>query len=234
MAIESKLAAIQKDLKAPKDNYNSFGKYKYRTCEQILEAIKPFLAQHELLIILYDDIIEVGGQNYVKATVKLKDLNDGSFIETSAFARESATKSGMDAAQITGACSSYARKYALNGLFAIDDTKEADTDEHAEEAQQRAKKDTPKKQAAPAAAKAPAADPAAEQSAPPPVLCDWCQKPITRTEKYTAERIIKESENLFNGKHFCMDCLGKIKTQKKANEKAAEKAKKEGGAQNAE
>ena len=118
------LNEIQTTLNAPKNLLNKFGGYNYRSCESILEALKPNLAQHKATLIITDDVVEVGGRIYVKATVTLT-AKDQSWQST-AFARESETKKGMDESQITGAASSYARKYALNGLFAIDDTKDAD------------------------------------------------------------------------------------------------------------
>ena len=122
------LTAIQCALKAPKSRYNSFGKYSYRSCEDILEAVKPFLEEHNALLTLVDEIVEVGGRVYVKATAK---FGTEDFCETvTAYAREPETKKGMDESQITGTASSYARKYALNGLFLIDDTKDPDTDEY--------------------------------------------------------------------------------------------------------
>jgi len=117
------LNRIQKELKAPKSQVNNFGKYKYRSCEDILEAVKPLLGDKALT--LRDEIVLIGDRHYVKATAGLSDGEKN--IEVSAFARESLDKKGMDLAQITGATSSYARKYALNGLFCIDDTKDADT-----------------------------------------------------------------------------------------------------------
>jgi hypothetical protein len=122
------LKAVQMELKAPKSQFNSFGKYKYRSCEDILEAAKPLCIKHDLLLMLSDDVVNVGASNYVKATARIIGV-DGEF-STDAFARESVTKKGQDDSQITGTASSYARKYALNGLFCIDDTKDADTDEH--------------------------------------------------------------------------------------------------------
>lgn len=120
---------IQAELKAPKGQFNSFGKYKYRSCEDIVEAAKPVLFKHGCHINLSDDMVQVGDRIYVKAvaTVFKGDVVIGT---STAFARESFDKKGMDDSQITGTASSYARKYALNGLFAIDDTKDADTDEH--------------------------------------------------------------------------------------------------------
>ena len=122
--IDERLIHIQGELKAPKSQENKFGGYKYRSCEDILEAVKPLLKKEKVTLTISDDIVEVGGRVYVKATATLSDGEDT--ITTSAFAREAETKKGMDDSQITGSASSYARKYALNGLFAIDDTKDAD------------------------------------------------------------------------------------------------------------
>ncbi len=124
------LQKIQTELKAPKGQTNAFGKYKYRSCEDILEAVKPILAKHGAYLTISDEMVEVGGRVYVKATASLiKD--QVVFASVSGYAREAENKKGMDDAQITGAASSYARKYALNGLFCIDDTKDADaTNDH--------------------------------------------------------------------------------------------------------
>lgn len=119
------LAQIQSELKAPKGQRNNFGKYNYRSCEDILEAVKPLLNVRGLAIIITDDIVQIGERYYVRATATIYD-SEGSYISNSALAREELKRTGMDASQITGATSSYARKYALNGLFAIDDTKDAD------------------------------------------------------------------------------------------------------------
>ena len=128
----NKLHEIQHRLKAPKGQYNNFGKYKYRSCEDILEAVKPILYEVGCTLTFSDDIVLVGDRYYVKAIVKLKDGEDRSVIDTAvAYAREDEDKKGMDGSQITGTASSYARKYALNALFCIDDTKDADTDEYA-------------------------------------------------------------------------------------------------------
>lgn len=125
--IVKKLSEIQQKLKAPKNQFNKFGGYNYRSCEDILEAVKPILGNCVLTIT--DDIREVGGRVYVQATARLSDGSD--VVEVNALARESETKKGMDDSQITGAASSYARKYALNGLFCIDDNKESDqTNQH--------------------------------------------------------------------------------------------------------
>lgn len=124
----TKLISIQKELKVPKSQRNTFGNYNYRNCEDILEAVKPLLAKYECVLTLSDSIEAVGSRYYVKATARVTDGKDT--IEVTAYAREAETKKGMDDSQITGSTSSYARKYALNGLFAIDDTKDADTDEY--------------------------------------------------------------------------------------------------------
>lgn len=123
------LRLIQQELKAPKGQYNSFGKYHYRSCEDIVESVKPLLAKHGVQLTLTDDIVMVGDRIYVKATATLYDEKGVSETAT-AFAREPEQKKGMDESQITGTASSYARKYALNGLFLIDDTKDPDTDEY--------------------------------------------------------------------------------------------------------
>lgn len=122
-----RLIEIQKELKAPKGQYNSFGKYKYRNCEDILEAVKPLLSTRNLFITLNDDIVAVNDRYYVKATATIYDDTGKEIAHTCAYAREEENKKGMDGSQVTGASSSYARKYALNGLFAIDDTKDSDT-----------------------------------------------------------------------------------------------------------
>lgn len=123
-----KLSAIQMELKAPKGQYNSFGKYSYRSCEDILEAVKPLLSKNGLTLLLTDEPVAVGNRVYIKATARL--MGDNDVIEVTAYAREPEDKKGMDTSQVTGTASSYARKYALNGLFLIDDTKDADTDEY--------------------------------------------------------------------------------------------------------
>lgn len=124
--IGQKLVDIQRKLKAPKGQYNSFGKYKYRSCEDILEAVKPLLAKEGCVLVITDDVVQVGERYYIKATAKITDSEDGSSITTSAFAREAFEIKGQQEAQTTGSASSYARKYCLNGLFLIDDTKDSD------------------------------------------------------------------------------------------------------------
>lgn len=146
----SKLQEIQHKLKAPKGQYNSFGKYKYRSCEDILEAVKPILNEVGCTLTLSDEPVLIGDRYYIKATATLKGTDVNEVV--TAYAREDLEKKGMDGCQVTGTASSYARKYALNGLFCIDDTKDADTDEYAN---QTAKKpaSAPKQTPAPAPVK---------------------------------------------------------------------------------
>ena len=120
------LIAIQSELKAPKSQFNRFGGYKYRKAEDILEAVKPLLAKQKCTLIITDDVVLIGNRIYVKATATIKN-EKGECETTNGWAREEETKKGMDGSQITGASSSYARKYALNGLFAIDDNADSDT-----------------------------------------------------------------------------------------------------------
>lgn len=132
------LMAVQAELKAPKNQHNSFGKYDYRSAEDIIEAVKPLLKDNGLFLNMSDDIVLIGDRYYVKATVKVVDVVTGESVQTSALAREASQKKGMDESQVTGTASSYARKYALNGLFAIDDNRDADTDEYAAQTRQSA------------------------------------------------------------------------------------------------
>lgn len=128
MNVYEKLQKVQEELKVPKDQFNSFGKYKFRNCEDILEELKPLLAEHKLALTITDTIENIGDRFYVVATAELVNIEKiDERIKVQARARESDDKKGMDLAQVTGSTSSYARKYALNGLFAIDDTKDADT-----------------------------------------------------------------------------------------------------------
>lgn len=136
--IYASLMAVQAELKAPKNQHNSFGKYDYRSAEDIIEAVKPLLKENGLFLNMSDEIVLIGDRYYVKATVKVVDVVTGESVQTSALAREAAQKKGMDESQVTGTASSYARKYALNGLFAIDDNRDADTDEYAAQTRQSA------------------------------------------------------------------------------------------------
>lgn len=130
MSVQKKLLEVQSKLKANKGQYNSFGKYHYRSAEDIVESAKPLLKENGLLMTIQDDLVVIGDRYYVKAIVTVGDIETGESIITTAFAREEENKKGMDGSQVTGAASSYARKYAMNGMFAIDDTKDADTNEH--------------------------------------------------------------------------------------------------------
>jgi len=130
MNIYEKLIKVQNELKAPKNQRNNFGGYNYRSCEDILEAVKPILKENGLTLFITDDIVNVGDRYYIVAIATLIDIETGEKITTQANARESEIKKGMDDSQITGTASSYARKYCLNGLFLIDDTKDADTNEY--------------------------------------------------------------------------------------------------------
>jgi hypothetical protein len=151
--IYTKLAAIQAALKAPKGQYNEFGGYKYRKAEDILEAVKPHLKENGCTLICTDDLILVGDRYYIKASATITSTEDGSSITTTAFAREEEEKKGMDGSQVTGASSSYARKYALNGLLCIDDTADSDTTNVGDSKPE--KKTTPTKKTATSAKSAP-------------------------------------------------------------------------------
>lgn len=136
---------IQQELKVPKNQRNTFGNYNFRNCEDIMEASKPICAKHNCLLTCSDELIQVGDRYYVKATATLFDIDSEESISTSACAREEETKKGMDASQITGASSSYARKYALNGLLQLDDNKDADTNEYKKQQNKGNQKSTVKK-----------------------------------------------------------------------------------------
>jgi len=169
------LINIQSKLKAPKGQYNSFGKYRYRSCEDILEAVKPLLAESGCTLTVTDDIVAVQNRIYVKATATIKDA-EGNTESVTAFAREPEDKKGMDDSQVTGTASSYARKYALNGLFLIDDTKDADTDENRNEREGRAAQQKPEPSQKPA--NAPRIAPKTESV----YICTKCGKNISSAE----------------------------------------------------
>lgn len=124
--MKQKLGIIQSELSVPKKQYNSYGEFYYRSCEDIMEAVKPYLQKLGLSLIMTDDVVQVGERYYIRATATLVDLESQQTFKTHALAREQETKKGMDASQITGTASTYARKYCLNGLFAIDDVRDAD------------------------------------------------------------------------------------------------------------
>lgn len=189
------LGEVQFKLKAPKGQVNSFGHYKYRSCEDILEAVKPLLHEAGLTLTLSDEIIAIGTQPYtfehstvtgsrfyVKTTATVTDGTDS--ISNTAFAREAESKKGMDDSQVTGTASSYARKYALNGLFAIDDTKDADTDEYQRRSQQPAQQ---------------------------PIICEGCGKPIQRRKlkdgRVMSPDMVARYAMQHAGAVMCGDCL---------------------------
>lgn len=184
MTIYEKLSDIQLRLKAPKSQYNSFGKYNYRNCEDILEAVKPLLSEHKLFINISDTVELVGNRYYIKATVTLSDGENS--ISSQAYAREEEMKKGMDGSQVTGASSSYARKYALNGMFAIDDTKDSDVTNIGQKDQPKEKKKEYK--------------------------CDCCGKPFTEFtwdgKHFTAGQAYEISKRK-NGKPLCKSCADK-------------------------
>lgn len=192
MNIYEKLANVQSELVAPKGQYNSFGKYKYRSCEDILTAVKPILKKHGLTLVLADEILEINGRFYIRANAKVLDF-EGNSIENTALAREDETKKGMDGSQITGTASSYARKYALNGLFAIDDNKDADTDEYHKQTE------APQK----------AAKKADDKPSKPAVICLNCNQPVLSVRKNG--KVIEPEEILEKCGGVCMTCYKEAK-----------------------
>jgi hypothetical protein len=215
MNIYEKLARIQAELKAPKGQYNDYGGFKYRSCEDITEAVKPLLKEVGLVLLLNDELELIGNRYYVKATATLADAEGK--ISVTAYAREDETKKGMDGSQLTGTASSYARKYALNGLFAIDDTKDADAT-HGQ--------DAPRQQTTQPQGRNPARAPTAppqgrnqerpQQAAPQqrtrapsgqpdaraPLACYNCGVEITRQ--------VYEYSNKHCGGPLCRDCQNKL------------------------
>ena len=181
------LIYIQQHLIVPKDQFNSFGKYNYRSCESILEALKPLLNANQMTIMLSDDVKEIGGRVYVQATATLTDAETGESVSVTAFAREEESKKGMDGSQVTGASSSYARKYALCGLLAIDDNKDSDsTNTHGEE----------------------------EKPQIPLFRCEKCGEvlsPYTANGKTVSIRSHAERSNERFGRVLCINCINKIK-----------------------
>lgn len=173
MHLTEKLMNIQVELKAPKNQYNSFGKYKYRNIEDIQEALKPLLNKYCVALTLSDEIVEVGGRVYVKATARLIDCISDEVIETTAYARESSDKKGMDDAQITGATSSYARKYCVSGLMLLDDTQDVDSEEYQQAQKKETKKATAPKKEEKAAEQVP--NPTPEQVPSRALLRKFCQ-----------------------------------------------------------
>lgn len=190
MGIYEKLANIQQALKAPKGQYNSFGKYNYRSCEDIVEAVKPLCAKNECVLTVTDSVVDISGRVYVMATATLWDCAEEKSMSVTAYAREPKDKKGMDESQITGMASSYARKYALNGLFCIDDTKDADTDEAQMTGQEKKERSAPKKKQV--------------------ILCEDCGMPILERRfkgtEYSAATIARNALEAY-GRHLCWDCM---------------------------
>lgn len=188
MTFYEKLSDIQRRLKAPKSQYNSFGKYNYRNCEDVLEAVKPLLNEHKLYINISDSVESIGGRYYIKAVVTVSDGENS--ISSQAYAREEESKKGMDGSQVTGASSSYARKYALNGMFAIDDTKDSDA------TNTNGKEQTKEK--------------------PKEYKCECCGKPFLdfdwNGKHYTAGQAYEMSRKK-NGKPLCKSCADKQRSE---------------------
>lgn len=201
-SIYAALAAVQSELKAPKGQFNKFGGYNYRSCEDILEAVKPLLKESGLFLQLSDEPVMVGDWHYIKATATIADFS-GNQTFCTAYARESEAKKGMDDSQVTGTASSYARKYALNGLFCIDDTKDADTNEYqAAGGQNTAVGKKPQKQPAPKQ------QPAREQS----FICACCGKPlqpVTYKNRTVEPAETAESTKKKFGRVLCWTCAQK-------------------------
>lgn len=194
----TRIGMAQAELKAPKNQYNSFGKYSYRSCEDILEAAKPVCAKYGLLLTVSDEIVREGDRYYIKATAALYDAQGGSdeVMSATAYAREPETKKGMDDSQITGTASSYARKYALNGLFCIDDTKDADTQDNTSSGRKSAQK------------------PASAAKPEPEYKCSECGKPFEAftngTQSWTAKQVYEISLSKCGGKRaLCKSCREK-------------------------
>ena len=190
----TRFGLAQAELKAPKNQYNSFGKYSYRSCEDILEAAKPVCAKYGLLLTVSDEIVHEGDRYYIKATATVYDAQSGSdeVMSATAYAREPLDKKGMDDSQITGTASSYARKYALNGLFCIDDTKDADTADNTNSGRNSTRKPAPE----------------------PEYKCAACGKPFEAftngTQTWTAKQVYEISLSKCGGKQaLCKSCREK-------------------------
>ncbi len=184
MSISSKLLKIQQELKVPKNQYNLYGDYNYRSCEDIVNALKPLLSAESIFMYISDTIEQFGDRYYIKATVILTDCESGEKIENTAFAREPVSRKGMDESQITGTASSYARKYALNGLFCIDDTKDADTNECKQEVENK----------------------------PVPVYhCAKCKGIISEIKKKSTGKIFSSADVYSQTGGLCIKCYNEVK-----------------------
>ena len=220
-SIYEALAAVQSKLKAPKSQTNKFGGYNYRSCEDILEAVKPLLKESGLFLQLSDEPVMVGDWHYIKATATIADFS-GNQIFCTAYAREPEAKKGMDDSQITGTASSYARKYALNGLFCIDDTKDADMPEYQGAGHQNPAggKKPPKQQPAPKR-EVPAQKPQSTQEQR--FICAGCGKPLQpvnhKGEIFDVAHIAASTKNKF-GRVLCWTCAQKQPKEEKGLEHA--------------
>ena len=190
--ILSKLATIQAELKAPKSQFNKFGGYAYRNAEDILEAVKPIAIKNGCLVTCSDDLLLVGGRFYIKSTATITCIEDGSVMSATSFAREEEEKKGMDGSQITGASSSYARKYALGGLFAIDDTKDSDTTNQGDRVPKATPKPAPKVAPKVATPANPAPAPVqAAPAAPAPKVQDLTPRTVASLSKTAYDAWVK-------------------------------------------
>lgn len=193
--IYEKLLSIQTQLKAPKGQTNNFGHYKYRNCEDILEAVKPLCKANEAVLWLSDELVMIGERYYIKATATLREVTGDGVVQATAYAREEQEKKGMDGSQVTGASSSYARKYALNGLFDIDDTKDSDTTNEGEEKPLPPVKDK--------------VDLSASQEM---VKCEKCSSVILPVKNKTTgvmvsvNELIQMSKDNYGGRVLCVKC----------------------------
>lgn len=208
MSVYSKLIAVQAKLKAPKSQYNSFGKYYYRNCEDIMEALKPLLSENGCTLFMQDDVTFIEGRFYVKAKAVFVDIETGETVEAVGMAREEDDKKGMDGSQITGAASSYARKYCLNGLFLIDDTKDSDYTNGMPAPTANAKKSAPAAKAKPAPAPAQTVE-----------ACMQCGKPIEAGGGMTSAQVAKARKDKY-GMPLCQRCANVVKDRMQANAQA--------------
>lgn len=209
MGIYNKLMAIQSELHAPKGQHNDYGNYYFRSCEDILEAVKPICQKYGTVLTLVDDVVQVGTRYYIKATARLVDIETGEAQEAQAYAREAESKKGMDDSQVSGTASSYARKYALNGLFCIDDAKDADTNAYAAQTRREQKNSKAQSTANPA---------------PPPAIvrCKDCGNiikdvPRPNGQIMSAAVVANKSTGKY-GQPLCWECCQKRKEAASGNQ----------------
>lgn len=213
MGIYQKLYIAQQELIAPKDQFNGFGKYKYRSCEGILEALKPIMKDTQMAVILSDVVKEIGGRVYVEATATAVDIETGESVSVTASAREEESKKGMDGSQVTGASSSYARKYALNGLFAIDDNQDSDATNKGEKASNLSGKAEVSNYTPDRRNVEKTANKSGIKQAPDGLLyCEECGEPVMSLKQggksYTAEDVAARAMKK-HGKQLCWNCQKK-------------------------